>query len=137
MTIENVDEILCRLIDGHQVNDKDRVDLITHVYQRICKGEQGDDLPIAMEELGCNYDKACEAVFTGKTAEALSLLQSALMTKEQFLQLQRELEGLELAGAKGEDTGLTEKRVVEIDNLLENSPWTLCPDRGCIAKSDL
>lgn len=56
------------------------------------------------------------------------------MTKDRFLQLQSELEGLELSIAKGEETDATDFRIREIELLMEHSSWTLHPDDGCIAK---
>ncbi|MDK3166754.1 hypothetical protein QPK60_21980 [Aeromonas caviae] len=43
------------------------------------------------------------------------------MTKEAFLQLQDELEGLELAIAKGEETDNTDSRLKELESLMEVS----------------
>lgn len=56
------------------------------------------------------------------------------MTKDRFLQLQSELEGLELSIAKGQETEATDFRIQEIEMLMRNSPWTLCPDDGCVPK---
>lgn len=57
------------------------------------------------------------------------------MTKDRYLQLQSELEGLELSLAKGEETDATDFRIREIELLMEHSPWTLDPDDGCIPKA--
>ena len=43
------------------------------------------------------------------------------MTKEAFLQLQDELESLELAIAKGEETDNTDSRLKELESLMENA----------------
>lgn len=136
MTIEDVDNLLCQLLAGELVRPNDRCALITQVYTRIRNGEKGDDLPIAMEELGCDYDRACSAVFVGSTGEALALLRAALMTKGQYLELQQEMAALDLSIAKGEETEATDRRLAEIDKLLDDSPWTYCPDRGCIVKAE-
>jgi hypothetical protein len=37
----------------------------------------GDDIPVLMEVFGCDYDAACEAVFSGESWRALSLLDVA------------------------------------------------------------
>lgn len=58
----------------------------------------------------------------------------AEISKEEYLALQRELEGLRLAIAKGEETDRTDARIAEIEQLMDASPWTLCPDEGCVRK---
>lgn len=57
------------------------------------------------------------------------------MSRERFLALQKELEGLELSIARGEETERTDDRIKEIDLLMSVSPWMMCPDEGCIAKT--
>lgn len=56
------------------------------------------------------------------------------MTKEAFLQLQDELEGLELAIAKGEETDNTDSRLKELESLMDNAPWILIPGEGCLPR---
>ena len=56
------------------------------------------------------------------------------MTKEAFLQLQDELESLELAIAKGEETDNTDSRLKELESLMENAPWILIPGEGCLPR---
>jgi hypothetical protein len=56
------------------------------------------------------------------------------MTKEAFLQLQNELESLELAIAKGEETDNTDSRLKELESLMENAPWILIPGEGCLPR---
>lgn len=58
-----------------------------------------------------------------------------LMTKDRFQALQAELEGLELALAKGEETGDTDFRIQVIKQLMSQAPWQMCPDDGCIPKA--
>lgn len=58
------------------------------------------------------------------------------MTKGRFLQLQSELERLELSIAKGEETDAADYRVQEIELLMEQSPWYLHPDEGCMLKAN-
>jgi len=48
------------------------------VFERLARGEMGDDLPIVMEGLGCNYDAACDAVFGGKFEVASAMLRQAV-----------------------------------------------------------
>ena len=50
------------------------VTTLADVIERISNKEQGDDLPILMADLGCDYDQSCDAVFGGDYARALSLL---------------------------------------------------------------
>lgn len=57
------------------------------------------------------------------------------MTKDRYLQLQAELEGHELSIAKGQETEETDFRIHEIKMLMDNSPWMLCPDDGCVPKT--
>ena len=56
------------------------------------------------------------------------------MTKEAFLQLQDELESLELAIAKGEETDNTDSRLKELECLMEDAPWVLIPGEGCLPR---
>lgn len=53
--------------------------IATEVAQRISCGEKGDDLPILMEAFGCNYDEACEQIFSGRHLEALAEFAKAVM----------------------------------------------------------
>ncbi|MDD5388970.1 MAG: hypothetical protein PHD37_06475 [Gallionellaceae bacterium] len=45
---------------------------------RLLAGEQGDDVPIVMEAFGCNYEAACDAIFTGDHQEAIAMLNAAI-----------------------------------------------------------
>lgn len=58
----------------------------------------------------------------------------AEMTKEKFLQLQEELERLELAVAKGEETDNIDSRISELESIMENAPWILTPGEGCLPR---
>ncbi|AKJ37126.1 hypothetical protein U876_24210 [Aeromonas hydrophila NJ-35] len=58
----------------------------------------------------------------------------AAMTKEKFLQFQDELERLNLAIAKGEETGDTNSRISELESMMENAPWILIPSEGCLPR---
>lgn len=46
--------------------------------ERIKRGEMGDDIPIGMADAGCDYELACQVVFSGQKEVALHMLQSAL-----------------------------------------------------------
>lgn len=70
----NIDKILCRMLEGAAVSTEDRAAVVTHVRTRLEAGEQGDDLPIAMEALGVDYDAAVEAVQAANPAAAVALL---------------------------------------------------------------
>lgn len=52
---------------------------IQSVFERLEKGEQGDDLPIVMNAFGVDYDAACDAVFNEKIEEATRLLRNAVV----------------------------------------------------------
>jgi hypothetical protein len=58
------------------------------------------------------------------------------MTKENFLALQREVEGLEIEIAKGYDSPRGDARFKELEKMMEESPWTIHPDYGCISKNE-
>ena len=45
---------------------------------RIAQGHKGDDIPIMMEKYGCDYDAACDAIFSENTEKALSMLDAAV-----------------------------------------------------------
>lgn len=51
---------------------------LQEVLQRIAGQEQGDDLPIVMNDFGCNYDAACDAIFQARFDHARELLLSAV-----------------------------------------------------------
>lgn len=70
----NIDRILCRLLEGSSVSEDQRAAVLAHVRQRVEAGEKGDDLPIAMEALGINYEAACKAVQSEDKASQLELL---------------------------------------------------------------
>lgn len=74
----NVDRILCRMMEGSVVSEADRELVVRQVTARIANSEQGDDLPIAMKALGCDYEDACNAVFAGNREVAMSLLNAAI-----------------------------------------------------------
>lgn len=54
-----------------------QITLVSEVEDRIKRGEMGDDLPILMEDFGCDYETACDAVFGGDPALALAMLHQA------------------------------------------------------------
>lgn len=90
----------------------------------------------ATVEVECleNFRVIDEAEFVRRTLNEPAF--ADMMTKDRFLQLQSELEGLELSIAKGEETDATDFRILEIELLMEHSPWTLHPDDGCIHKAN-
>lgn len=47
------------------------------VFQRLNRGERGDDLPVVMQAFGVDYEAACDAVFNGRFEDAAKLLRSA------------------------------------------------------------
>ncbi|MEI4942197.1 hypothetical protein U1710_10395 [Aeromonas caviae] len=66
---------------------------------------------------------------------AQTRLQTAqALTKETFLAMQQELEGLELSIAKGEEHPNVDSRIAELERLMEQSPWTLIPGEGCVPR---
>ena len=61
---------------------------------------------------------------------AASPAPAAEMSEATYLALSTELEGLEMAHAKGQDLPDTYTRMAEIDKLLDASPWTRDMDTG-------
>lgn len=59
------------------------------------------------------------------------------LSKEGFLALQQEAEGLEMAHAQGQDLPEHVLRLQVIDKLMKNGPWTLHSDYGCVLKADV
>lgn len=59
------------------------------------------------------------------------------ISKEAFLVLQDEVEGLELAHAKGQDMPGSTERLEVIDRIMNGAQWTLHPDHGCTLKSEV
>lgn len=47
---------------------------LPELFQRLLNGEYGDDVPILMEDYGCDYDTACDLVFGQRFDEAIALL---------------------------------------------------------------
>ncbi len=60
---------------------------------------------------------------------------SSVMSTDEFLDLQRELEVEEFAIAMGEDTDETHARIREIERRMSASPWMFHPDKGCVLKA--
>lgn len=60
---------------------------------------------------------------------------SLTLTKDGFMALQRELENLELAIAKGQETETTDARLAEIVRQMDAGQWAMHPDDGCILKN--
>lgn len=55
-----------------------RAEMEPVIRQRIADGERSEGIPLLMQcVLGCNYDVACEAVFSGNKERALSLVDEA------------------------------------------------------------
>lgn len=59
------------------------------------------------------------------------------MTKDEFIALSKEMEGLEMSIAKGEDTEQGDARLKEIDTLLENAPWQHDMDTGEVVPAEV
>lgn len=72
-----MDLIVCKMLERIPVTQKERHMVVEDIKSRLANGECGDDVPIVMEALGCDYSAACEAVFAGKNA-ALTLLDATL-----------------------------------------------------------
>lgn len=79
----SIDKTLCNLLQGAPVCAADRAAAVAAVRERITREEQGADLAVAMEALGCNYDAACDAVFAGNIEGAMRLLDEALQEHPQ------------------------------------------------------
>ena len=75
----NVDKIACNLLEGLAVSAEEKCAVIKSLKARLASDERGDDVPILMSALGCDYDAACDAVFSGKTDIALNMLEVALI----------------------------------------------------------
>lgn len=58
------------------------------------------------------------------------------MTKENFLAIQREAEGMKAEISEGYDSPRGAARLKELEDLMEESPWTIHPDYGCISKNE-
>lgn len=61
----------------------------------------------------------------------------AQLSKDEFLALQNEAEGIELENAQGRDTPRGDARLAEITTQMDESPWTLHPDYGCVLSDEL
>lgn len=59
------------------------------------------------------------------------------ISKDAFLALQEEAEGLEMAHAKGQDLPWHSERLEVIERIMSSGQWTLHPDYGCILKSEV
>ncbi|WP_454727766.1 MULTISPECIES: hypothetical protein [Cupriavidus] len=51
---------------------------LADLRERVYNGERGDDVPILMEDFGCDYELACELVFEGSSPSAGVLLDRAV-----------------------------------------------------------
>lgn len=79
----SIDKTLCNLLQGAPVCAADRAAAVAAVRERITREEQGAVLAVAMEALGCNYDAACDAIFSGDSRAALRLLDNVLLKQAQ------------------------------------------------------
>lgn len=59
---------------------------------------------------------------------------AADLSRDQYMDLQKELEHLELAAAQGQDMPDHAERIAALDAAMEASPWALHPDFGCVRK---
>lgn len=102
-------------------------------------------ITVAHVELGCFYRKPQVRTFTPD--ESVKLIsedewvkrtqdEPAFMTRDRYLDLQCEREALERAIAEGHDTEAGETRLELIELVMNEAPWTLHPDYGCIAKTE-
>lgn len=82
----NVDLILCRMAEGKPVTPEEFSLVVEQTRARILRGEQGADLPIAMQDLGCDYDKASDAVLSGNLEAALKMLDWAVFVTRRRMQ---------------------------------------------------
>lgn len=106
----------------------------------IVVSEGDGQVTVSGAELGCL--SARRAMVTVQALENLRVMDDAewaerilnepafaeFMTSDRYLALQAELEGLELAIAKGQETEATDFRIREVELMMENSPWTIDPD---------
>jgi hypothetical protein len=53
---------------------------VVELAERIRRGERGDDIPILMEDAGCDYEQSCDLVFGGRNLDALNILGAAVLT---------------------------------------------------------
>lgn len=75
----DIDRIACRIAEGQEVSQEERDEVVINIKARIENGEIGDDLPILMGMIGCDYDEACDAVFSEDRKTAHELIDAAVL----------------------------------------------------------
>lgn len=53
--------------------------VVRALCERVLADEMGDDIPIIMSDLGCDYEASCEAIFSGDKELALRIIGDAVM----------------------------------------------------------
>ena len=73
------DKAVAVLPDGSKVAVRygNEVTTLDEVVERLRAQHKGDDLPILLEAFGCDYDAACDAVFSDDHDRALAMLNAA------------------------------------------------------------
>lgn len=73
-----MDKIICKMMECLPVTMEERYAVAEDLKARIANGEQGDDIPIVMEVLGCDYESAHAAVVSGDKDAVMALLGDGL-----------------------------------------------------------
>ncbi len=78
--IGTLEKAVAHATDGSKfaVRFGNEVTKASDVMARLSAGEMGDDLPILMEAFGCDYDSACDAVFSKNFDLAIDLFAGAI-----------------------------------------------------------
>jgi len=104
---------------------------------RLTAGEKGEDIPVLMEEFGCDYEKSCELVFSGRHAEASDLLELSwpkITTKEQYMAAGREWEAATWycdTGGDPADIQCASRRCTAVERALVACPFE-CDEDGVV-----
>ncbi len=59
------------------------------------------------------------------------------MTRDRFMTLQKEREGLVMLVAEGKETDASVERLTYLDLITDISPWQMHPDYGCVRSADV
>lgn len=73
-----MDKIICKMMECLPVTLEERNAVVEDLKARIANGERGDDVPIVMEVLGCDYESAHAAVVSGDKDAVMALLDEGL-----------------------------------------------------------
>lgn len=70
----STNHIIANITDKKEVSAADRFLVLDELETRIKSGGAGDDIPILMEIMGCDYELACQHVFSGNVDASLQML---------------------------------------------------------------